>query len=249
MKYTIEELRERHSARSYADGSMEADLRKKLDAEVTFINTHSGGLSFQTVYDDPEPFKGFGRSYGMFRNAHNYLAAVEDPNISDAVERAGYFAEQWVMYAMKLGVDTCFVSGSYSASHMSVRKEVYEEVPFIVVFGKEGGTESRMARMMGKIVHRKEPVARDFFEGSEEDYARAKQLYPWIDVALEALTCAPSAANRRPARVWLDGDALRMKTKDGKSPIDLGIAKFNFQAVAPEGVEWEWGENGKLLMP
>ena len=53
---TIDELRKRHSVRSYHNKEIPSSLRTTLGAEVTMINTHAGGLNFQLIYDDDEPF-------------------------------------------------------------------------------------------------------------------------------------------------------------------------------------------------
>lgn len=64
------------------------------------------------------------------------------------------------------------------------------------------------------------------------------------------MACAPSASNRREARIALTSrngkyvlEAFSSKIYR-ESPLDLGIAKFNFMAPLPVEGEWEWGEHG-----
>lgn len=240
---TLQQLEDRHSVRSYLPGSLSSELRNSLKAEVTFINTHAVGLNFQLFFDDDSPMKGFRRSYGMFRNATNYLAPVIDPGFDRAEERAGYYAEQFVMKALDLGLGSCFISGTFSRAHVGARMEVYERLPFIVVFGKPGGEASTLARMMTKMVHRKARQYRSFFSGSDAEYDEALRKYPWLPVGLKGVACAPSAVNRQPVRIAtekIDGN-LKLKAilLKGGTPIDLGIAKFNFQAPLPVSGEWE----------
>lgn len=251
---TIDELRKRHSVRSYHNKEIPSSLRNTLGAEVTMINTHAGGLNFQLIYDDDEPFAGFSRSYGMFRGVRNYLAAVIDPAIPDAMEQAGYYAEQFVMKAVELGLGTCFVGGTFSAKHVNVRKEVYEEVPFLVTIGYTSDKVSLTARLSSKFAHRKVRNPKDFFDGDEIHYSDAMKMYPWLTTALEAVACAPSALNHQPVRLTLQNPAREevaggtpdvpmiaaFVTSDDKfSMVDLGIAKANV-AMAVPGV-WDWG--------
>ena len=114
--YTLKELRERKSVRGYTDESLSESIRNTLNAEATFINSHEAGLNFQVRYDDTDPFRGLTRSYGMFRGVRNYLAVVIDSTFEFALERAGYFAEGYVMKAVSLGLGTCFVGGTFSRS-------------------------------------------------------------------------------------------------------------------------------------
>ncbi|MDE6400485.1 MAG: hypothetical protein K2L68_06455, partial [Muribaculaceae bacterium] len=89
----LELLEKRHSVRSYSDKPVATAVLNKIKAAVTMVNTHEQGLKFQVITDDPEPFHGFDKAYGMFSNPRNYIAAVVDTATPDVYERAGYFAE------------------------------------------------------------------------------------------------------------------------------------------------------------
>ena len=238
--------------RSYdASREIPETLRQKLLAEATMVNSHESGLNFRIVFDSDSPFRGFARSYGMFKGVRNYLAPVVDPTFPDAIERAGYFAEQFVMACVELGLGTCFVSGTFSRDNVDVLTEVYEMVPFVVPFGFAGGKPSIVARITASAAHRKRMDARDFFEGTDEEYASALQEFPWLQTGLEAVACAPSAMNKRPVRISVkEIEGARRVTAsvpDMKTQaIDLGIAKFNFQAAV--GGVWDWG-NGAPFLP
>lgn len=244
MEYTLELLEKRHSVRSYSSESISAELRNALLAEVTMINTHESGLNFQLVFDNDDPFKGFMRSYGFFRNARNYLACVIDPTFPNTEERAGFFAEQFVMKAVSLGLGTCFIGGTFSREHVDASMHVYEDLPFIVAFGFESQKGSSViSKFATKMIHRNQLGARDFFEGDDNNYKEATEKFPWLPKSLEALACAPSSLNKQPVRVFIGDDGMihaRSLPATPKSAIDLGIGKFNFVAVAP-GI-WDWGE-------
>ncbi len=175
MEHTLEELGKRHSVRNYLIEPIPEELRKHLMADITMVNSHEAGLNMQLVFDDPDPLGGFRHSYGMFHNARNYLAPVVDPTFDNAVERAGYFAQQWVMGAVCAGLGTCFISGTYSSSLVKARMEVYEKLPFIVAFGYSAEKPViGLGSLMAKFAHRKKMTARDFFQGSDDEYAKAR---------------------------------------------------------------------------
>lgn len=247
MEYSLEELRKRHSVRDYVAERLPEDVMATLRAEVTMTNSQEAGLNFQLFFDDDDPFRGFSRNYGMIKNARNYLAAVIDPSFDNAEERAGYYGEQFVMKLVELGLGGCFISGTYSAAHVNARMEVYERLPYVMSFGiptKRGA--GAMATLMAKIVHAKKRSTRDMFAGSDEEYSQAIQLFPWLETALEGVLCAPSAANRQPVRIALtqrEGIPCLEAFLQGGTPVELGIAKYNFQApLSVEGF-WEWGDH------
>lgn len=244
---TLDFLKSRHSVRSYTTYPLDDAIKNKLRSEVSYINTHEAGLNFQLCFDDSAPFSGWSRSYGMFRNVSDYMVAVVDPTFPHAYERAGYFAEQFVMEAVKAGLGTCFVGGTYSASHLGARVEVYEKVPFIVAFGQpQPGNTTLIARLSAGLTHRKTLQPRQFFEGDDIEYHEVMNRFSWLHDALEAVACAPSALNRQPVRLKMKAVESQPRivafTPDAdKFAVDLGIAKYNVAAAVP-GV-WEWGEN------
>ena len=231
MPYTIEQLRGRHSVRSFADREIETGLVNRLRSEATYINTHDAGLNFQLRFGDGAPMKGFARSYGMFRNVRNYMAPVIDPTFDHAVERAGYYSEQFVME--------------------DVTVEVYERIPFIVVFGySEASATTLLGRLASKLTHRVTRQPRDFFDGTDEDYRRSCAEFTWLETALEAVACAPSGYNRQPVRLRSvetpEGPGIAAFTLDPqKDAAELGIAKFNVAAAV--GGCWDWGEGGVFV--
>lgn len=251
----IELLRKRHSVRNYTTAPLGERVVNALRAEITMTNTHEAGLKFQLFFNEGSPFAGLTKSYGFFKGVSNYLAAVVDPAFPDAEERAGFFAEQFVMKCVSLGLGTCFVSGTYSRDDVRCQMRAGEKLLFLVAFGIPSEEKAPVvSRLMAGFIHRKQKSPRDFFSGDESVYKEALGLYPWLNDALEAVALAPSAVNRQPVRISLQ------KNSDGSSPqliafvenpdestlIDLGIAKYNFNAIHPEGI-WEWGNRSPFI--
>lgn len=245
----LEILQRRHSVRSFTEQPLSAEVVKKLKAEITMTNTQEQGIKFQLITDDPEPLKGFSKSYGIFENPRNYMAAVVDTATPDILERAGYFAEKFVIKAVELGLGTCFVGGTYNQSAVKAQLRAGERVLFLVLLGYPKEKSRALANLMVGFIHRKKIDARQFFEPSS-GYGAAVAEFPILLEGLEAVACAPSALNKRPARVFVsevNGERLLCAKVDASNPktlIDLGIAKFNFNFAT--STECEWG-NGKPL--
>ena len=244
MLESLKLLQARHSVRSYSPREIPEELRRTLRAEVTMINTLGAGLRFQLGFDDPAPFEGFRRSYGLFRGVRNYLAAVVDPSIPGAMEDAGYHAEMFVLRCVQLGLGTCFVGGTFSERHVSVEKEVYEKIPFLVAFGYPDEKETLAARISRRLAHRRRMQPRDFLLNSdgkpagEAEFEDALKRFPRLEAILEAVACAPSAMNVRQVRIQLpagNGAEEELQTvtleKGEFRDIDLGIAKANIDNI------------------
>lgn len=243
-------LQLRHSVRSFTKGPLSPDIVKKLKAEITMTNTHEQGIKFQLITDDPEPFRGFSRSYGIFENARNYLAGVVDAAVPDVMERAGYFAEKFVIKAVELGLGTCFVGGTYKESAVKAQLRAGEKILFLVLLGHPERKSRPLAKIMMAVAHRKKMDWRQFFipeEGVEEWIGK----FPFLKAGLEGIACSPSSLNKRPVRVFVSQNngaetlCAKVDESNPKNLIDLGIAKFNFNFATD--TECEWG-NGKSLI-
>lgn len=251
LRTPLQLLQARYSVRAYSEEPIPHALLNKLKATVTMINSHQHGLKFRIVTDDPEPMKSFSRSYGSFTNPRNYMAAVVDTAVDDVYERAGYFAEQFVIKAVELGLGTCFVGGTFNENKVKAPLRAGEKILFIVLFGFPLGKEKLLARLTVKFAHRKTMNAVDFFEPVSEAL-EAMTIFPNLKDGLEGVACAPSSLNKRPVRVNVKGrgkDAVPCAFVKEATPsklIDLGIAKFNYNFAT--STECLWGNGAPLVV-
>lgn len=247
----IDILEKRHSVRSFLKQELPTDIINKIRSEVTYINSHEAGLNFQLAFNDGAPFEGFKRSYGMFRNVSNYLIAVIDPTFSHAEERAGFWAENFVIELVKMGLGTCFVGGTFSRGDVSAIVEVYEKIPFVVAFGyPDVEHTSFLGKVTSSFAHRKHREPESFLKNQDESKKLAAESGIDLWVALRAVKCAPSALNKQPVSLTVkdteDGVNLYAEVDDyKKNAVDLGIAKCNV-ALAVPGV-WEWGNDAPFF--
>ena len=246
---SLELLQKRRSVRSYTLEPLDIALINKLKAELTMTNTHEAGLKFQLILNDSNPFDGFTKSYGAFLNPRNYVAAVVDTATPNVYERAGYYAEKFVIKATELGLGTCFVGGTYDSKSVNVPLRAGEKILFIILVGHPYEKTRFAERMLVKMVHLKKMLPKDFFEPSSE-YEFAISQFPELSEGLAAVACAPSAVNKRPARVCINEIegikklCAKVNEVSPKNLIDLGIAKFNFNYAT--STQCEWGNGSPL---
>ena len=105
-------IRERHSVRQFKDTPVSEADRKELEELISQCNMESG-LHMQLICDDPDCFNTFLAHYGKFTNANNYIAMVGKKSLTDLEERCGYFGQKIVLNAQMMGMNTCWVAGTY----------------------------------------------------------------------------------------------------------------------------------------
>lgn len=236
-------LQSRHSVRSYLKTPLGKELKDKIRAEVTMTNTHEAGLKFQLFFDDDNPFKGFFKSYGTFENPTNYLAVVGDEGVDNIWEKAGYYAEKFVIRCVELGLGTCFVGGTYDSSSIDAQIRAGEKILFVVLFGIPSGHLRLKEKWLVNFVHRKKYELKDFFVPSDK-FEDSCKLISELYTGLEAVACAPSALNKRPVRLFLKEDqtnpevCAKVEVKNKLNLVDLGIAKFNYNFATDTRCEW-----------
>ncbi|MDE6008494.1 MAG: nitroreductase family protein [Muribaculaceae bacterium] len=246
----LELLKSRRSVRSFTTEPLPKVVINKLRAEITMTNTHEQGFRFQLITDDPNPLRGVSKFYGSFRNPRNYLAAVVDTATPNALERAGYFAERFVVQAISEGLGTCFVGSTFNRKEVNAQIRAGEEILFLVLVGYPAEKEKAGARLMSRLVHLRKKTYKDFFQPVGE-LEKAFRICPELKDGLEGIACAPSALNRQPVRVILkeiegrEVACAKVDNEGGYNLIDLGIAKFNYNFAT--STECEWGNGSPLV--
>ena len=127
-------IKERHSVRQFKDMPIDEEARAVLDEMAEEINKETG-LKFQVIYDDPECFKTLLAHYGRFKNANNYIALVGDKGLDDLDEKCGYYGQKMVLKAQELGLNTCWVGGSYGKGKCKADAEKGEKIVCVIAFG------------------------------------------------------------------------------------------------------------------
>ena len=136
-------VKERHSVRSYLDKKIEQDKVDELNKLIDSINKEAD-LNIQLILDDGDVFDKFILHYGRLKNCKNYIALIgENSNLLE--EKIGYYGEQIVLKAQELGLNNCWVAGTYKKSSVSAKIGKNEKLVCVIAigYGQTNGVERK----------------------------------------------------------------------------------------------------------
>lgn len=210
----LEIMKERHSVRQYNNQAIEPLKRKALNEFIKAVNAESG-LSIQPFYNEPKCFDSIMAHYGKFKNVKNYIAIVGNKNEQ---EKAGYYGEKIVLKCQELGLNTCWVAMTHGKSKAEIKRG--QKLLIIISLGY-GETQG--------VPHKSKSIA---------ELGKADQNTEWFVKGMEAVSLAPTAVNQQKFLFELKNGKVTAKNLGGfYSKIDLGIAKYHFEAVTGHGVK------------
>ena len=210
----LEIMKARHSVRQYKNLTIEFSKREEIDSLIKEINAESK-LSIQAFYDEPKCFDSFMAHYGKFENVRNYIAVVGNKNEQ---EKAGYYGEKIVLKCQEIGLNTCWVAMTHGKSKAEIRKGQKLLIIISLGYGETQGVPHK-----GKSI---------------EELGRADRNTEWFNKGMEAVCLAPTAINQQKFLFELRNGIVTAKNLGGfYSKIDLGIAKYHFEAVTGHEVK------------
>ncbi|MCR5755238.1 MAG: nitroreductase [Acetatifactor sp.] len=222
----MEAIRDRHSVRQYEKRSIEPDVKKELEDYIAACNAE-GGMHIQLVTDEPKAFDSMLAHYGQFSGVTNYLAVV-GPKGAGLEEKCGYYGEKVVLKAQQLGLNTCWVAGTY------------KKIPS--AFTVEEGEKFVLVIAIGYGVHQGKQHQSKTFDDVTKLSGEAPE---WFKQGVEAALLAPTAINQQKFTFSFEekneGNKVLAKAGLGfNSKIDLGIVKYHFEIGAgKENFVWE----------
>lgn len=213
----LEVMKARHSVRQYNGKKIEDEKREALIAMINECNRESG-LNIQVIFDEPKCFDSMIAHYGKFSGVENYIALVgkKDDHLE---EKAGYYGEKLVLKAQELGLNTCWVAMTHGKSTAEIRKG--EKLACIIALGY-GATQG--------TVHKSKPA--------EQLCSCTADVPDWFSRGMDAVLLAPTAMNQQKFYFTLENEKVSAKAGKGfYTKMDLGIAKYHFEAVTGRKVE------------
>lgn len=211
-----EAIRERHSVRQYSSEHILGDVRTALENTIQECNEESG-LHIQLITGDPECFNTLLGHYGKFSGVNNYVAIVGDKKLKDLDEIAGYYGEKIVIKAQILGLNTCWVAGTYGKGKCKAIVDAGEKLICVIAigYGLNKGTvhKSKDLNNLCSVPENKMP--------------------DWFRTGVEAALLAPTAVNQQKFFLEIDGDEAVIKAGIGPlTKLDCGIVRYNFEAAS-----------------
>lgn len=209
-----EAIKERHSVRSYLDKPIPEDIIAELQNEIQKCNEEEN-LHIQLITNEKEAFTGILARYGSFKGVQNYLALVGKKS-NDYEEKLGYYGEKLVLLAQTLGLNTCWVAGTFSKRKAKIQIDSGEKFVCVIALGY-GATQG--------VPHKNK---------SMEQLCKVEGEMPdWFRAGMEAVMLAPTAINQQKFLFTLSGNGVKAKALTGPhSKTDLGIAKYHFEIGA-----------------
>jgi len=255
-------IRQRYSCRTYGDRPIDPATREALSKHLASLS--AGPFASQTRFsllaateDDRTSLKGLG-TYGTIKGAPGFIVGAAQPGPRD-LEDYGFCMERAVLAATGLGLQTCWLGGSFTKSSFArkIGASRDEIVPAVVAVGYpvDGSREHWIRERAGG--DGRLPHDRLFFEGTPDQPLPMSTGGEWAN-ALEAVRWAPSASNKQPWRLVRSGRTWRFyleRTKGyGKGTltfalmrmadlqrVDMGIAMCHFDLVTRErGLVGRW---------
>lgn len=224
MKNVEETIKSRHSVRKYTDKPIEEGLVENLNTLINECNKE-GNLNIQLVLNDSDTFDKFILHYGKIRNAKNYIALIGKKVEKNLDEKVGYYGEKLVLEAQELGLNTCWVAGTYSKGLVKAKINEDEKLVCIIAIGYG---ESQGVPHKGK---------------SFDDVSVTKDAPDWYKKGIEYALLAPTAINQQKFKFELINNNIVI-AKAGIGPmakIDLGIVKYHFELGAGKD-NFRWKE-------
>ncbi len=207
---TIQEaILARHSVRQYSNRPLSEEQVKALRQQIAESNI-AKNLHMQLVLNDTKALSGIMAKFLRFSGASNYIAMVgmQTPHLQ---EDLGYEGERLVLLAQTLGLNTCWVGGTFSRNH-NVRIDRDEMYVAVIAIG-HGLTQGKQ--------HPSKPIT---------TFADIDGTPDWFRKGVECAMLAPSAMNRQNFHfALLPDNKVKATAKPAPfSGMDLGIAKLHF---------------------
>jgi len=208
-------IKERHSVRDYTDKVIEVETAEKLREKIEELNERSG-LNMQIMLNEKGGFGNFVVKYGLIKNVKNYIAVVGKKG-ENLDETAGYYGEELVIYAQRLGLNTCWVGVPFIRDKCACEIGKDEKLVCVIAIGY-GANQG--------FQHKNKPF--------EKLCKVDGQMPDWFKAGVECAMMAPTAMNQQKFLFELvDENMVSAKALAGPfSKVDLGIVKYHFEIGA-----------------
>lgn len=234
----LEAIAARISRRKYSNETLKAEEILKFDTWIEAINQKSD-LSIALLPDGSQAFNGLSKSYGMFSGVRSLLVLKGKANDPHLLEKCGYYGEQLVLEATKLGLGTCWVAGTYDNQSPIFNCKADEKIVCVIPVGRVAPEKSFGEKLIYKLSHRKTKAFEDFYTADGTPEA-------WFLKGIEAVQKAPSAMNTQKVHLTCQNHKVHIAVPNTyqMDMIDLGIAKYHFEVVT--GRRFELGNKAAL---
>jgi nitroreductase len=225
-------IHNRFSVRSYTDCSVDPALLEGLlsFAEKTdHVSNVPARVALVSGVDAVKDVLTFMiGSYGFVLNAPHLLVGVLPEESETARIDLGYVLEQVVLEATRLGLGTCWITGTYDAERAENALALTSGEVAAAVCALGYPTEKGFGRLHTRVIrrlargHKRKPLTEIVFSERWRGPWTPRDADPTLIPILEHARLAPSAHNGQPWRFIVDADRLMLAVVR-PSFIDAGI--------------------------
>jgi len=234
-------IHQRFSVRSYADRPVEPALRERVmecseNADrVTPIRPRVALIKGREAVDRVLTFM-IG-SYGLVRNAPYLLAGILPEESERARIDLGYVMEQAVLEATRLGLGTCWITGTYDAQRAGDAVSMGPDEMVAAVCALGHPTEEGFGRLHTKLIrrlaggHKRKALTSIVYSENWKEPWSPEDADPALVTILNHARLAPSAHNAQPWRFIVRPGALALAVVKPMF-IDAGIVMSHVSLAA-----------------
>ena len=256
----IELIKIRKSSRTFEDRPIETSALKKINDFISQINKEIQ-IKARFIVTISEAAKGSPTklgTYGVITGAYTFIIGIVDKDEKDAVT-FGYMFEKIILFATDLGLQTCWLGGTFNKGNFTKNTELgaNEIIPIVSPLGyrkeKVKLLESAMRSLAGS--DQRKPWHELFFN-KDSSTSLSESDAGGYALALEMLRLSPSASNKQPWRVimthnrfdfYLTRTAGYQRMGFDLQKNDIGIAMCHFELSAIElGLKGRWKVYGNI---
>ena len=243
----MELIRQRRSVRTFDGKALKAEDREKLLSFAAQIGNPYGLPITWRILSAKES-----RLSSPVISGTDTFIAGKLCRASHAEEAFGFAFERFVLYAQSLGIGTTWIAGTMNrpAFEKAMDLEDGEVMPCVSPLGYPAAKLSLRESLMRKGIKADSRLAFNalFFDGGF-DRPLTQEAAGELTTPLEMVRWAPSAVNKQPWRVVLNGKTAHFYENKSKGyvdgtgwdiqKIDLGIALYHFTCgLEAQGIDW-----------
>lgn len=237
-------IESRKSVRTFTGAKLTDNYKEKIINYITnednLIGINGNKIRFELREVDGSESGKIG-TYGFIKNAPAFLIVICKNDKNNMID-CGYVFEKLILFLEDIGVNTCWLGGTFNRKQLDVKFDLGDVIPVISPLGYTLEKKSFMERSIRKVMKSNNRLDFDslFFYNdfiTKIDDQRTRDI-------LELVRLAPSAANRQPWRVVIDSDSdahfyiERTSSKEPKKSscdlqmVDMGIALAHYEIAS-----------------
>jgi len=225
----------RLSRRAFDGRPVDGGLLDTIDECCRLFRPYADARAVLVRAPEVEVFTGIVGSYGKVTGSPHLLVFIADERGSFPDQHIGFTGEGAILEATRLGLDTCWIGGFFSAEKvrrvvdLAEGERVYSVSPLGYASQSPSTIEKAMRGMAGA---KKRKCVEELAPGIDGTWPQ------WAVAAVETARLAPSAVNRQPWRFRLEDGGLvvaqdsAFETPKVTKRLDCGIAMLHVEIGA-----------------